>query len=249
MNIFISWSGTRSKQVAEFLNEWIQCVIQAVNPWLSSKDIDRGALWFSEITDQLANTNVGIICLTKENKNKPWILFEAGALAKGLSSSKVCTFLIDLKPTDLENPLAQFNHTEPSKEGLWNLLSTINRSLGEKSLKEQILERVFDTYFPEFTYHFNKIIKGTPDVEAQEVRKEPEILLEVLTTIRALDKRMTYLEVNNTQKLEEIYMKMNNRILNENNTMSKVISEQTKKLSSLDALRKKIQESNDVTQS
>ena len=88
MKVFISWSGERSKQVAEVLNDWIQCVIQAVDPWMSSKDIDRGALWFSEITDQLANTSIGIICLTKENKTKPWILFEAGALAKGLSSSR-----------------------------------------------------------------------------------------------------------------------------------------------------------------
>jgi len=89
MKVFISWSGDRSKKVAELLDDWIQCVIQAVNPWMSSKDIDRGALWFTEITDQLANTSIGIVCLTKENRNKPWILFESGALAKGLTEEKL----------------------------------------------------------------------------------------------------------------------------------------------------------------
>jgi len=118
MKVFISWSGERSKQVAELLNDWIQCVIQAASPWMSSKDIDRGALWFSEINDQLANTCVGIICLTQQNKNKPWILFESGALAKGITSNRVCTFLIDLQPTDIENPLAQFNATVPTKESV-----------------------------------------------------------------------------------------------------------------------------------
>src|ERR1043165_153842 len=106
MKIFISWSGNRSRAVAETLRDWIKCVLQATRPWISTRDIDRGSLWFSEINDQLKDTSVGIICLTQENKNRPWILFEAGALAKGLSSNRVCTLLIDLKSADLEDPLA-----------------------------------------------------------------------------------------------------------------------------------------------
>ena len=86
MKVFLSWSGERSKAVAELLNNWLCCVIQAARPWISTRDIDRGALWFSEINEQLQDTSVGIICLTQENKNKPWILFEAGALTKGLST-------------------------------------------------------------------------------------------------------------------------------------------------------------------
>ena len=95
--------GERSKQVGLLLDEWIKCVIQAINPWISVHDIERGSLWFSEITNQLADTSIGIICLTKENKNKPWIpVFEAGALAKGLTSNRVCTLLVDLNGSDLE---------------------------------------------------------------------------------------------------------------------------------------------------
>src|SRR5579863_2173184 len=125
MKVFISWSGERSRQVAELLEGWLKCVIQGVSPWVSTKNIDRGSLWFAEISDQLASTVTGIVCLTKENFNKPWILFEAGALAKGLTSNRVCTFLIDLQATDLQNPLAQFNHTLPTKQGLFSLVQTI----------------------------------------------------------------------------------------------------------------------------
>jgi len=67
MKIFISWSGPRSRAVAELLNDWTKCVLQATRPWLSTRDIDRGALWFSEIHDQLKDTSVGIVCLTQEN--------------------------------------------------------------------------------------------------------------------------------------------------------------------------------------
>jgi len=194
MKVFISWSGERSKAVAELLDSWIQCVIQAVDPWMSSKDIDRGALWFSEINDELANTSVGIVCLTKENRNKPWILFETGALAKGLTSARVCTFLIDLESTDLESPLAQFNHTLPNKAGLYQLVRTINFSTGPLVLKDQVLERVFETYWPQFEEAFHKILEDIPVTEIKDKRKQDDILLEVLSSVRTLDKRMRSIE-------------------------------------------------------
>lgn len=196
MKVFISWSGDRSKQVAELLDNWIQCVIQAVDPWMSSKDIDRGALWFTEISDQLANTSVGIVCLTKENRNKPWILFESGALAKGLSSNRVCTLLIDLAPTDLENPLAQFNHTFPTRDSIWELVRTINLTLKENALKESILSKVFDTYWPQFENGFKQIIRDTPENEVVSKRKDNDIMLDVLSTVRMLDKRLRSIESN-----------------------------------------------------
>lgn len=202
MKIFISWSGERSKKVAELLDDWIQCVIQAVDPWMSSKDIDRGALWFTEITDQLANTGIGIICLTKENKNKPWILFEAGALAKGLTSNRVCTFLIDLSPTDLENPLAQFNHTFSTKDSIWDLVRTINLSLKENALKENVLAKVFDTYWPQFETEFHSIIKSTPETEITTKRKDNDIMLDVLSTVRMLDKRLRTIEASSERAIQ-----------------------------------------------
>lgn len=196
MKVFISWSGDRSKKVAELLDDWIQCVIQAVNPWMSSKDIDRGALWFTEITDQLAHTSIGIVCLTKENRNKPWILFESGALAKGLTSNRVCTFLIDLVATDLENPLAQFNHTFPTRESVWELVRTINLTLKENALKESVLSKVFDTYWPQFECDFKEIISTTPETEVISKRKDNDIMLDVLSTVRLLDKRLRNIEGN-----------------------------------------------------
>lgn len=208
MKVFISWSGDRSKQVAELLDNWIQCVIQAVDPWMSSKDIDRGALWFTEISDQLSNTSIGIVCLTKENKNKPWILFESGALAKGLSSNRVCTFLIDLMPTDLENPLAQFNHTFPTRDSVWELVRTINLTLKESALKESILGKVFDTYWEQFEKDFKQIIQTTPEAEIATKRKDNDIMLDVLSTVRLLDKRLRSIESNNERqfKNEKIYI-------------------------------------------
>ena len=204
MQVFISWSGDRSRAVAELLDEWIQCVLQAIRPWMSSKDIDRGSLWFSEITDQLKDTKIGIVCLTKDNLNKPWILFEAGALAKGLSSARVCTFLIDLDPTDVGNPLAQFNHTMPNKEELYELVRTLNSSLGEEALREKVLEQVFETYWPQFESGFAKALEENPAGEHLPPRSEESILSEILRTTRLLDRRIRSIERRGTKDEVEI---------------------------------------------
>ncbi|WP_238649748.1 toll/interleukin-1 receptor domain-containing protein [Paenibacillus piscarius] len=197
MKVFISWSGDKSRKVGELLDDWLQCVLQAIDPWMSSKDIDRGSLWFSEITDQLKDTSIGIICLTKANKEKPWILFEAGALAKGLSSNRVLTFLIDLVPTDIGDPLAQFNHTYPDKAGLWQLVRTLNSSLQDKALKEKVLEKVFETYFPQFEAGLELIMSETPDTPESEIKRpNDEIMLDVLSATRNIDKRLRSIEYN-----------------------------------------------------
>lgn len=194
MKVFISWSGERSKAVAMLLSDWIKCVIQATKPWISSRDIDRGALWFTEIGDQLKDTSVGIVCLTQENKNKPWILFETGALAKGLSSNRVCTLLVDLKPEDLEDPLAQFNHTMPTQDGLWSLVRTLNSSLLENRLEERILEQVFNIYWSDFEKKFNEILDANPQTEKPKPRSEKNLLSEILDNTRFLSHRIRTLE-------------------------------------------------------
>lgn len=209
MKIFISWSGERSKQVAELLNQWIQCVLQAVDPWLSSKDIDRGSLWFAEITNELSNTQNGIVCLTKSNINNPWILFEAGAIAKGLASSRVYTFLIDLVSTEVKDPLAQFNHTGPTRKDLYKLIRTINSGLESQALKEPILSNVFDTYWPQFEESFKRIIENTKNEDVIIERPKEEILNEILNSVRGIDRRLTKVEEidNNVSPNYRIYKK------------------------------------------
>src|SRR5438128_12519610 len=109
MKLFISWSGNRSKSIADALRRWIPDVIQTVEPWMSATDIEAGARWNREIDNQLRETQYGIICLTKENQTAPWILFEAGAIAKTIDDAFVCPYLINLDPAEIsQGPLTQF---------------------------------------------------------------------------------------------------------------------------------------------
>ena len=206
MKVFISWSGERSRRVGELLRTWIECVIQAVEPWVSSSDIDRGALWFTQIIDELSTTTHGIICLTRDNKEKPWILFEAGALAKGLGSSRIYTLLVDLNPEDIRDPLAQFNHTRPTEGDMFKLVSSINRGLESKGLKEGVLASAFKTYWPQFQADFSKIIADTEaDVTPEKPRPQEDILSEILNSVRGIDKRVRQIE-GKAQPDNEVYL-------------------------------------------
>nr|WP_180205475.1 TIR domain-containing protein [Pseudomonas sp. SbOxS1]NYU05581.1 TIR domain-containing protein [Pseudomonas sp. SbOxS1] len=194
MKVFVSWSGQRSKAVAELISDWIKCVLQASQPWISTRDIDKGAIWFSEISDQLKDTAAGIVCLTQENKNKPWILFETGALAKGLSTNRVCTFLIDLQPSEIEDPLAQFNHTVPERSSMWSLISSLNSCMEINKLDERILKQVFETYWPQFADGFALALESNPQLVDVAPRSEESILAEILSNTRSLSNRVRDLE-------------------------------------------------------
>lgn len=138
---------------------------------------------------------MSIICLTKENQKNPWILFEAGALAKGLSASRVCTFLIDLNPEDVRNPLAQFNHTKPTREGLYKLITTLNGRLASQ-LSLTILGQSFEAHWPKFEGDFKEVLSGHPSKPDQEVpaRTDQQLLVEILNNTRSLQHRVSKLE-------------------------------------------------------
>jgi len=181
-----SWSGNRSKQVAEFLSSWLEQVIQATETWISA-DITKGERWSPSISDELEATNVGIICLDKDNLDSNWILFEAGALSK-MKNAMVCTFLLDVQPSDVEQPLGQFQHTLFDKEDIWKLVQDINQKLlevGEKQVSERNLKSVFDRFYPDL----EKELKHIASTEAQKKsarRSDHELLEEVLQTVRAI---------------------------------------------------------------
>ncbi len=190
MKVFLSWSGEKSKALAEAFGDWIVQVIQAVDPWISS-GITKGTRWTSEIADHLEYAKVGIICLTPENLKEPWILFEAGALSK-IKGSHVCTLLMGLQPTDVEQPLAQFNHTVAEKDDIRKLIKTINTALGqhgENQLPENVVNKAFDTYWGELEGKL-KLISSQGESKHPN-RTDREILEEMLTIIRNLEQRET----------------------------------------------------------
>ena len=87
MRVFISWSGNKSHKVALVFRDWLPSVIQSIEPYVSSEDIDKGARWSTDIAKELENSTFGILCVTKDNLEAPWLSFEAGALSKTMDKA------------------------------------------------------------------------------------------------------------------------------------------------------------------
>ena len=187
--VFISWSGELSKRLAEEVRIWLPGVLQFVKPYFTPNDIEKGTRWSNEISNELESSNAGIICLTKDNLNKPWILFEAGALSKNFGKSNVCTILFNLDSADLTGPLTSFQATKFDKTDFKKLLTTVNNTGAESKLESAVLNDVFEMWWPKLETKVNDILKNHKPDSENNLRSERDILEEVLDLTRLNSKR------------------------------------------------------------
>jgi len=138
MRVFISWSGDRSRELAEAVRKWIPSALQYVKPYFSPADIEKGSKWSSEIFKELSTSTVCIIVLTRDNIDSNWIMFEAGAISCTIEKARVCPLIFDIEETDLQGPLAQFQATKFVKQDVRQLFVTINSAAGETKLVDRV---------------------------------------------------------------------------------------------------------------
>jgi hypothetical protein len=83
MKVFISWSGDRSEQVAEAIHWWLPHVLQFTNKaLLQPRDIEKGKRWTNEISNELGQSQIGIIAMTEENLTRAE--FRSNSLVTGV---------------------------------------------------------------------------------------------------------------------------------------------------------------------
>lgn len=183
MKVFISWSGPVSEKIGAAIKNWLPGVLQSVHPYFTPTDLEKGTRWFVEISKELSESKVGIICVTGENINSDWIQFEAGALSRTIEKSRVCPVLLGVKPTDLSGPLKQFQATEVEREDFWKLINVINGCLEGNKLPEKTMRTVFDKWWPDLESELGNIARGMAE-PTKPVREDRELLEEILQLVR-----------------------------------------------------------------
>jgi hypothetical protein len=184
--VFISWSGALSRKLGEALRDWLPKTLQSVKPYFSPNDIEKGTRWDSEVAGELGASDIGIICITPENTERPWLLFEAGALSKAVDKARVCPVLFGgLKPTDLSGPLASFQLTQFEKEDFRKLVVTINANAGEAQLEEKVLDGVFEKWWPDLQEQIAGVLRAHKQNPAPIRRSQQDLLEEILGLVRA----------------------------------------------------------------
>lgn len=152
MKIFISWSGDASHVVAKALKAWLPNVFQTIESsdvFLSSSDISVGTQWFNELGRVLEESEFGVLCLTRENVSRPWVLYEAGAVAKHFKTARVAPLLIGITKHEVPSPLVYLQGAELDRNGVQELLTSINQQLGDNKLTEQKLDSAFKAFWPQ----------------------------------------------------------------------------------------------------
>lgn len=186
LKIFLSWSGPRSRAVAEALNDWLPRVIQAVRPFFSP-EIEKGANWSNQIDKALEGTRFGVVCLTRDNLTSEWIHYETGALSK-TGDALVWTFLLDVDKGDVKPPLGKFHHTAADEADVRELVRTINRRLadaGGTPLREAVLDETFDDLWPRLKRRLDaaRELENRDAPAAPPARREIEDMIEEVLEI------------------------------------------------------------------
>lgn len=210
MKVFLSWSGEQSHKVAVVLRDWFPSVIQSLVPYVSSEDIDKGTRWSTDIATELADSTFGILCVTRENLTAPWLTFEAGALSKTMDKSFVCPFLFNIKRSEVDGPILQFQSTILEKEDIKKLLKTLNKACGDEKLTDDRLDKAFEVWYPTLEEELNNIeLLGKEEKQEKKQKQEipnNEILEEILELSRLNQKLLRSPDIKHSKEIEHMSM-------------------------------------------
>src|SRR4029079_5903889 len=185
MNIFISWSGNKSRAIAEAFRTAVPRIMQSARPFLStSTDLERGARWPQELGTRLELANAGIFCITAENRDRPWMLFEAGAIAK-IQNSVLIPYLNESSKADMTPPLSLFHMAGFGRQEVFEMFVALNRHCSTP-LSDERLRDAFGLAWPDLEMA-RLAARDVPEFETQEPhRSERELLEELLELTRGM---------------------------------------------------------------
>jgi len=189
--VFISWSGERSKAVAEALHHVLQCAMPQVEFIVSSRDLLPGTHWFEKLSEWLNRSHMAIICLTPENLHAPWVMFEAGAVSRAVGKSLVIPYAFGIPIDRIGLPLSGFHGLRADRDGTKGLFEGINKAF-KKPISEDNLNEVFDTWWPALNKSILAIHELPPSAEqtaSQLIQFNPDDAVSRFSPIRAQIKK------------------------------------------------------------
>lgn len=144
MNIFLSWSGERSLLVAKAFKEWLPVLFDGLDIYLSSS-MNKGVPWLAVLDENLKKANFAILCVTRENRAAPWLMYEAGVLSQTAGINHVAPFLLDISASELQSPVTRSQLTVFEREDLETLILSVNQCRAKKErVPESILKKRFN---------------------------------------------------------------------------------------------------------
>jgi hypothetical protein len=175
--------------VALALRDWLPNVLQSIDPYVSTEDVEKGARWNAEVGRALDEISYGVLCVTRQNLDSRWLNFEAGALSKSIDSSRVSPFLIDLRPAELVGPLSQFQATMPQSDEVHRLAKSMNAA-SERPIDDARLTEAVTMWWPRLEAEMRTVISDGAEYPHQPQRESKEMIEELLEITRGIQRRL-----------------------------------------------------------
>ena len=162
MKIFLSWSGDLSREVASLLDENIRPLLWGnADVFMSKHDIASGQDWAKALAKELRQSVFGIVCLTPDNLQSHWLLYEAGALTSR-EQQRLCTLLLaGLEQKDVPSPLAHYQNRIFCKAEFEALMQDIRAGL-DRGPTQKEFDEMFARLWPELWEKYQQILKQFP---------------------------------------------------------------------------------------
>jgi hypothetical protein len=136
--VFLSWSGSESKHHARAWRTWINDVFKGARVFMSDSDIKAGDDWREKLSSEVRRAKVGIVFLTTKNKNAPWILFEAGALAIA-KRRRLIVCIVSGSSRTVPDPLKSRNAVSGNKSGAKKIFRVLEAEIGKPKAKFSVV--------------------------------------------------------------------------------------------------------------
>lgn len=112
MKVFLSWSKDLSNEIAKIFKDIFEESL-GITAFKSDQDIFFGEGWFNRIKNEVNESDIAIVLITKENLNIPWLNFEIGAFASKIGEKNIIPVLCDITSSDLSNhPVSNLQCTD-----------------------------------------------------------------------------------------------------------------------------------------
>lgn len=211
MSVFISWSGLASQKIAEALKELIGVTVQSSRPWMSKQDIAAGADWSQEVSENLRRSTFGVIALTPENFEKPWIAYEAGALGEQAHrlGGLVCPMVFGMDVDAVRYPLKRFQCKTLEKGDVADLIKSINAA-GKDPLHESVWRRALDGQWAAFQSALDAVELSGPKPKAPGT---DERLAEIATTLAQMKAALERAALLNPEQIVDLVIRASSTAL------------------------------------
>jgi hypothetical protein len=153
---------------------------------LSDEEIASGTRWNERVAKALNESDFGIVCVTRANQHQPWLMFEAGALAKRLETAAVVPICVDIAPAEITGPLEAFQGRRLDEDGMRRLVHDMSKTRDDPLPGDRV-NKLFDGMWPDLKVAVDSVRDKT-HIPTELKRDQRDMIEELVDRVRRIER-------------------------------------------------------------